>query len=338
MLLPASVEAVVLALDTAERILVISHAAPDGDAISSLIATGLALQHLEKKYSLVNDDGLPERFCYLPLATKIMRTPESTGGYDLIIALDAGSPRRLGKAYLDLPKPLPPILNIDHHITNTLFGEVNLVVPEANATVEILFHLFPALGVKITPDLATCLLSGLVTDTLGFRTAGVTASTLRTASDLVDAGADLFTVTTKALNLKPLSALLMWQKGLNNIQIEDGVIWTSISNKERLDTGHEDLSSFGLGNMMAEVYEATMSAVLLELPDGRVKVGFRCRPPYSVSELAMGLGGGGHHLAAGCTLEGSLEKVETLIIDKSKESIREQRVRQALSDTEEDER
>ena len=91
----------------------------------------------------------------------------------------------------------------------------------------------------------------------------------------------------------------MWQKGLNNIQIDDGVIWTSISYQERLDTGYEDTSSFGMGNLMAEVNEAVMSAVFLELANGRVRVGFRCRPPYSVSELAKTLGGGGHHLAAG---------------------------------------
>lgn len=323
MLPSATVNLIDLALDGANKIAAITHVSPDGDAISSLIAVGLALQQLDKQVKMVCDDGLPDRFHYLPLSNQVQT--ELDGDYDLIIALDAGDSRRLGKAFADLPKSRPPIINIDHHITNSKYGDINLVVPDASATTEILFNLFPELGIEITSDLATTLLSGLVTDTLGFRTANVSSDTLRTASALVDAGADLFSVTAKALTLKPFSTLLMWRKGLNNIQLEEGVIWTSISYQERLETGYEDTSSFGLGNMLAEVNEAVMSAVFLELANGRIKVGFRCRPPFKVSQLARSLGGGGHHLAAGCTLDGPLEEVVPMVVKRSKESIQRQR-------------
>lgn len=323
MLPSATVNLIDLALDGANRIVAITHVSPDGDAISSLIATGLALQQLDKQFTMVCDDGLPDRFQYLPLSNHVRSIPD--GHYDLIIALDAGDIRRMGRAFDNLPQPRPPIVNIDHHITNSYFGDINLVVPEASATVEILFHIFPELGVEITADLATSLLSGLVTDTLGFRTANVTGATLRAASALVEAGADLFAVTSKALTLKPFSTLLMWQKGLNNMQMEDGVIWTSISYQEQLETGYEDTSSFGLGNLLAEVNEAVMSAVFLELENGKVKVGFRCRPPYNMSELARSLGGGGHHLAAGCTLDGPIDEVVAMVVNRSKKSIRRQR-------------
>ncbi|HCB50558.1 MAG TPA: hypothetical protein DEP47_13845 [Chloroflexi bacterium] len=322
MLSSATVNLIDLALDGANQIVAITHVSPDGDAISSLIATGLALQQLGKTFTMVCDDDLPNRFHYLPLSNQVRAIAD--GHYDLIIALDVGDIPRMGRAFADLPRPRPPIVNIDHHITNSYFGDINLVVPEASATAEILFHLFPKLGVEITSDLATSLLSGLVADTLGFRTANVTGGTLRAASALIEAGADLFSVTSKALTLKPFSTLLMWHKGLNNIQMEDGLIWTSISYRERLETGYEDTSSFGLGNLMAEVNEAVMSAVFLELANGRVRVGFRCRPPYSVSELAKTLGGGGHHLAAGCTLDGPLDEVVHLVVNRSKESIRRQ--------------
>ncbi len=192
--------------------------------------------------------------------------------------------------------------------------------------VEILFHLSNGLGLRLTPELATNLLTGLVTDTLSFRTAGVTASTLYTAAALVEAGADLYSVTSKALDIKPMSTVLVWQKGLNNIQMEDGVVWTSISNREREEAGHTGTSSFGLGNMLAEVNEAAMSAVLLETASGYVSVGFRSRPPYSVSQIARSLGGGGHDLAAGCTVDGPLDQAEALVITRSKESIRQQRL------------
>jgi phosphoesterase RecJ-like protein len=324
--LPATiVQSIHLALEEAHSIMVISHIAPDGDAISSLTATGLALEQLDKVFTLVCDDGLPERFRYLPLAARVISEPDPELDYDLIIALDAGDASRLGRAFRELPEPKPFLINIDHHITNLGYGQIDLVVPGANSTTEILLQLFPSLGVNLSAEMAVCLLSGLVTDTLGFRTAGVNADTLRAASTLVDAGANLYEVTTKALTLKPLSTLLNWQKGLNNMRMEDGLLWTCISNAEREEAGHQGGSSFGLGNMMAEVYQAPVSAVMVEMPDGQISVGFRCRPPYSVSELAIGLGGGGHHLAAGCTVEGPLDEAVSLVVARSKESIRRQR-------------
>lgn len=313
-------------LEAADRILVITHVGPDGDAISSLTAMGVALKQIGKSFSLVCDDGLPERFRYLPLSDLVRSAPETDISYDLIIALDAGDLERLGRAYADLSQPKPPIINLDHHITNTNYGMLNLIRPETNSTTEVLHGFFNELEVPLTRDLAICLLTGLVTDTLSFRTASVNAVTLRTAAELVDAGADLFEVTTKALNLKPLSTLLLWQTGLNNMHQEDGFLWTSISKEESELAGHSGTSSFGLGNLLADVEEVVLSVVILEMADGQISVGFRCRPPYSVSELAQSLGGGGHHLAAGCTIAGPLMAAETLVVARTREFLQQQRV------------
>lgn len=329
MLSSSVIKAVQQALSTAGNVLVITHVSPDGDAISSLAAAGLMLQQLGKQYTLVCDDGLPERFSFLPNSDRIKSKPELGLEYQLVISLDAGDRERMGLAYANLSRPLPPIINIDHHITNTLYGDIDIVIPEANATVEILYHLSTGLGLAITPELATNLLTGLVTDTLSFRTAGVTASTLFTAAALVEAGANLYEVTSQGLDIKPMSTVLIWQKGLNNIQMEDGVLWTSISNREREEAGHMGTSSFGLGNMLSEVDEAAMSAVLLETESGHVSVGFRSRPPFNVSQIARSLGGGGHDLAAGCTVDGPLDEAEKLVISRSIESIRQQRLRLA---------
>jgi len=324
--LPAPIlESIRLSLESAESILVICHIWPDGDAVASLTATGLALEQLNKRFTLACDDGLPERFGYLPMAGRVVTGPEANTLYDLVIALDAGDKQRLGKVYADLPNPRPTVINVDHHITNTQFGTINLVKSEATATVEILFELFSALGIKLTQQMSVCLLTGLVTDTLGFMTAGVSGNTLRIASELVDAGANLYEISTKALSLKPMSTLLLWQKGFNNMRLEDGLLWTSISNREREEAGHPDSSSSGLSNMLSEVYQARVSAVMVEMEDGRVSVSFRCRPPYSVSELATSLGGGGHHLAAGCTVDGPFSAAVALVVARSKESILRQR-------------
>jgi phosphoesterase RecJ-like protein len=321
----AEIAAIRAFIGDAQQILVVTHVGPDGDAIGSLTAAGVALHQLGKRATLVCDDGLPRRFNFLPFADRIQKLPDASRSYDLVIALDCGDMSRMGKAFANLPEPKPPVINIDHHVTNTRFGEVNVVQSECNSTTEILFHLLPRLGVERTAPLANCLLTGIVTDTLGFRTVGVTPETFSTAGDLMKSGADLGLITTQALLLKPLYILRLWQIGLDNMKLEDeGVLWSSITYAERQAIGHVGSGSGGLVNMMANAEEATMSAVLLE-DDGKVFVGFRCRPPYSVAELALNLGGGGHPLAAGCTLDGSLDDIESLVIGMSRESIRQQR-------------
>lgn len=317
-------KAIQQALDKAKHVLVITHVDPDGDAFGSLTAVGLALQQLGKQATLVCDDNLPLRFRYLPLAEQVQKSPEVGVEYDLLIAVDCGDELRMGRAYANLPDPKPLIINIDHHVTNTQFGAVNLVRPDTASTTEVLYDLFRELDVTLTADLALSLLTGLVTDTLGFRTTGVTANTMKITSILMDAGADLSLVTMQALNLKPLSTLRLWQVGLNNMRVEDGLIWSSISKEELKATGHLSPSSAGLVNLMADVDQAAMSAVLMEMADGLVRVGLRCRPPYDVSELAMNLGGGGHPLAAGCTLDGPLAKAEALVVGMCKDAIRYQ--------------
>ena len=319
------VEAIAALLHPAIHVLVITHINPDGDAIGSLTATGLALRQLGKRVTLVCDDGVPSRFRFLPLSSAVQKHPDANGSYDLIIALDCGDMSRMGAAFAVLPEPKPPLVNIDHHVTNTRFGEVNVVDIECTSTAELLYHLVPGLGVSFTKDLATCLLTGIVTDTLGFRTVGVSAGTFEVASALMRAGADLGLVTTQALLLKPLTIMRLWQIGLDNMKLEDeGVLWTSISYDDRQAIDHIGSSSGGLVNMLANVEEAAMSAVLLEDAD-RVYVGFRCRPPFSVAELALNLGGGGHPLASGCTLPGSLAEVEPLVVSMSRDAIRQQR-------------
>lgn len=320
----STIQLICQALDEASQILVTTHIGPDGDAIGSLTAMGLMLQKLGKFATLVSDDGVPKRFRYLPLTDTVQQKPSLEEKYDLIITLDAGDPTRVGKVLKNFPEPLPRLINIDHHVTNTYFGEINLVDLEACSTTEALFKILPDLNIPLSTDLATCLLTGLVTDTLNFRTANVNGQTLKVASALVEAGVNLHDISTQALTLKELSTLLIWQKGLNNARIEDGIMWTAISKEEREEVGHRGYSTYGLGNMLADVYGIKMSAILLELSNNRVIISFRCQPPYSVSELATELGGGGHHLAAGCTVEGSLEAVSALVISKSKEALRRQ--------------
>ena len=311
-------------LEKADRVLVITHVDPDGDAIGSLTATGQALKQMGFRFTLVCDDKVPARFSYLPLSSDVLRRPDQRLAYDLLIAVDCGDEERMGYAYADLPDPRPFIINIDHHVTNTRFGDVNIVDPTATSTTEILHGLFQELDIEITRDIAASLLTGLVTDTLGFRTVGVTANTLRTAADLIDAGADLGFVSMQALNLRAYSTMKIWRTGMNKMHFDDGLIWTSITSQERREAGFRSSSSVGLTNLLADVEEAVMAAVLMESEEGSVKVSLRCRPPYDVAEVAVELGGGGHPLAAGCTLPGPLSEAEATLVQSCTAAIERQ--------------
>lgn len=312
-----------LAIEQASHISVFTHVGPDGDALGSLTAMGQVLLAAGKTVTLIVDSPIPPRFAYLTLIDTVRDKMDAAVTSDLIIALDCGDEQRLGRPFEQLAVK-PPVINIDHHVTNPRFGSLNWINAKATSTAEMLYVLFSDMGVTLTPAMATSLLTGMVTDTLGFRTPNVTGDTLRISGLLVDAGADLPLITMQTLNLQPMSTVRLWQVGLNEMKLEDGLLWTAISRDDRARIGHKGDSSSGLVNFLADVDKAAVGVVLLEMDDGSIRVGLRCRPPFDVSELAMELGGGGHPQAAGCTLDGPLAKAEAMIVDKCKELISQQ--------------
>ena len=316
------------AIEKANRVLVIAHMDPDGDAIGSLTAVGQALQQLGKRVTLACDDAVPQRFHYLPLAADVRRAPNTDIHYDLVIAVDCADESRMGWAYAALPDPKPTLANIDHHITNTRFGAFNIIEPDASSTAEILCRFLAEMGATMTRGIADSLLTGIVTDTMGFRTTNVSAATLRAAADLVDCGATIADISLRALHRRPAATAQMWGLGLGRMKLQDGLLWTSISRDELRRAGVEGSpSSSGLVNFLADVEGVAMGVVLSEMPEGAVRVGMRAVPPYNVAEVAVRLGGGGHALAAGCSLDGPLDKAEATVVAACLEAIGRQRPR-----------
>ncbi len=315
------------AIEKANRVLVIAHVDPDGDAIGSLTATGQALQQLGKRVTLVCDDAVPQRFHYLPLAGDVRRAPNTDAHYDLVIAVDCADESRMGWAYAALPEPKPTLANIDHHVTNTHFGAFNVIEPDASSTAEILCRFLVEIGATLTRGMADSLLTGIVTDTMGFRTTNVSAATLRAAAELVDCGADIADISLRALHRRPYATAQMWGLGLGRMKLQDGLLWTSISRDELRRAGVEGSpSSSGLVNFLADVEGVAMGVVLNEAPDDdKVRVSLRAVPPYNVAEVAVRLGGGGHALAAGCAIEGTLAQAEATVVAACLEAIRRQR-------------
>lgn len=291
----------------ARCILACSHFRPDGDAIGSLLAIGWALERLGKIYTLVCPHATPLKYRFLSGWERITQGLAPSLDYDLVIALDTASLDRFGDLAPGIGDLDVPMLVVDHHATNTRFGTFNRVEPGASATTEVVFSLLRELDLQLDATVATHLLTGIVTDTLGFRTSSTSLRTMETVLELVRVGAPLSTVSEWALNRRPLSALRLWASVLPDVQRQDHVVWGEIPLDVRRASGYGEGDDADLVEFLATVEEAHVAAIFYEREDGTVKLSLRSRPGTDVAAVAKQLGGGGHEQAAGATLEGPLE-------------------------------
>ena len=302
------------------RFLIVSHVRPDADAVGSLLGLGLALKNAGKNVQMVLEDGA-EKYKYLPGSENIARSSDEP--VDLIIIVDCSDPERVGAVLVDLGKP---DLVVDHHKTNINFGELNVVEPEQAATAAILFDHMPEWGLEITPEVATCLLSGIVGDTIGFRTSNVNAALMRKTSELMDLGADLSSVYREELVAKSFLAVRYWGAGLSRLEKDDGLVWTSLTVADREEIGYPTNDDADLVNVLSSVRDAEIALIFVEQLENKVKISWRARPGFDVSQIAFEFGGGGHAAAAGADVEGALEDVKTQIIEETKKLLVNQRI------------
>jgi bifunctional oligoribonuclease and PAP phosphatase NrnA len=292
-------------LRNASRILLITHVAPDGDAIGGLLGLGKALRDASKTVTVSCSEPVPKRFAYLPGYADIVH--QTLGPFDLVVALDCGDLKRVGSIYRADEWHDIPFLNIDHHVTNTRFGTHNWVEPKCVATSEMVLELCNRLSLPLDADIAKCLLYGIISDTLGLRTDNVTPALVGKVMLLMQAGAPLAEIVDQAFNRRPVNLLRAWEKALATMRLEEGVIWASLTRQARQEAGWSDTDLQGLVTFLLAAEEASLSAVLVEKDDGQVEVGLRARPPFDVSGVALALGGGGHPQASGCTIDGPME-------------------------------
>jgi phosphoesterase RecJ-like protein len=306
----------------AERILIICHVSPDGDAIGSLLGLGLALHPRKASVVMACADGVPQKYRHLPHWEAIVQVPRGT--FDLVISLDCSDPQRMGSAYDAGALSGLPLLNIDHHKTNLFFGTENWVEPTAAATAQMLVSLLDALDIPFTLEVATCLLFGILTDTLGFRTPNTTPEVMQAAVELTRAGAPFAELTDRAFGHRPLGAIRVWAAALQRMQLEGHVLWSEITQEMRRSADYAADGDAGLVSFLGTADEADIAVVFSELEDGRVDVSMRAVPAYDVSGVALNLGGGGHPQAAGCTLPGPLSDVRSRVLSLLEEAWRVQ--------------
>lgn len=299
-------------LQQSERVLITSHIRPDGDAISSVLGLGLALEKAGKQVTMILKDGVADVFQYLPGWEKIGRS--SKGEFDLVVAVDCSDLERTGGILGDKKVGL----NIDHHITNLDFAETNFVDPLAVATSAVLAEYLPQWGLIIDQPIAEVLLNGILSDSIGFRTSNMTSKALRLSADLMDKGANLPELYTQALIRRPYEAAKYWGHGLVNLQREDRLIWTTLSISERADAKYPGTDDADLNNLLSSIEDCDISVLFIEQKHGKVKVSWRAQNGYDVSALALSFGGGGHPAAAGAEMTGKLEEVKEKVLMATK--------------------
>ena len=298
-------------LTHAQRVVVVAHIRPDGDAVGATLGLGLALQAAGKQVQMVLADGVPLNLRHLAGSSQIRRTLE--GKYDIAITVDSSELHRIGGAL----SGRTPDINIDHHITNTQFASLNLIVPNAVATCAILAQFMPDWGLEITPASASALLTGIVTDTIGFRTSNITPDTLRLAAALMERGANLPELYTHALITKTFEAARYWGQGLTKIQREDGLVWTTLTLNDRKQAEYPGNDDADLVNVLSAI-EGQIAVIFVEQKTNRVKVSWRARPGFDVSKIALQFGGGGHAAAAGAEINQPLEIVQQQVLQATR--------------------
>jgi len=333
--LPAEMESAIRsAIEPAQSILCVSHVSPDGDAIGSLLGMGWILRHLGKKPTLALADKPASDFNYIPGFDRIVGASGVADAYDLIICLDASSPDRMGAVYRPAVHSQIPLLVIDHHITNTNFGSLNWVEPGCAAVCQMLVYLADGLGAPLAGNLSVALLTGLITDTLGFRTSNTDAHVLQAAMRLTDGGAHIHEIVARTLQSRTYAGLRLWGSILNHAQLDKRVIWATISLAQRKQASAQDGDGEGLAGFLVSAKEADIGATFTERVNGGqtvVECSFRAKRGFDVSQVALALGGGGHPPAAGCTLTGPLDQVAAQVVAALQEAHQKQTAAQKLA-------
>ncbi len=306
------------AVASAKSILVVAHLAPDGDAIGTLLGLSRILSQRGKTVTSAVDGGVPD-FLQFMVGTDAVHAELTEGEWDLMIAVDCGDDTRAGEVGKYGSEHSKAVINIDHHPTNNHFGDINIVIAEAVSASEIVFDWATQWDVRWTADLATPLLTGLVTDTKGFRTSNVSEKTLYIAQELMRAGASLTEITARALDNKSYNAILLWKRALQSVNLNGQVIEAVVTSSDLKSVGMTEASDGGLVSLLDRVAEAMVAVVFKERLDGRVDVSMRAKPGYDVGTLAVELGGGGHTQAAGATVDGPMEDARKRVLEKLQE-------------------
>ncbi|NLC12055.1 MAG: bifunctional oligoribonuclease/PAP phosphatase NrnA [Firmicutes bacterium] len=292
---------VISALEQKEHFIIASHVLPDGDSLGSTLSLGLALKKLGKKVEMLCPDAVPLKYRFLPGSEYLKREiPSSIHEDTIVFILDCSDEERLGDLFTNLSSL--PIINIDHHSSNTYFGQVNIVKEDAAATGQIIFYLLEQLDL-LDPEIALNLYVAIVTDTGSFKFANTTAEAHFICAKLLSFNLEPDVVSQKVFDEKPISTMLLLKEALGSLCLEKHgvkIAWMKVDDQILAKCGASREELDGIVNYARNITGVEVGMLFYLKNEGEIKVALRSKSKINVAKIAEKFGGGGHRQAAGC--------------------------------------
>lgn len=303
-------------INKAEKIVILTHENPDGDAVGSATAMHLALKHLGKQSDILISD-YPRIFSFLP-GIEIVKKQSDIKNYDLAISVDCANTKLLN-GYGEVFENAKTKIVIDHHSSNTMYGDFNYVDQDAPACCQLLLVLLSYFNIEVTKDIGTCILTGIITDTGGFRYDGVTAETFKFVAGLSERGVKVSKIYQKVFACMPKSKFDLHRIALNRLEFfdEGKVVFTYITKKDEEEVCAENGDYDGIVEQGRDIEGVEVSVFIRETEKG-VKASLRSKDYVNVSEVCRIFGGGGHFHAAGCTIQSTIEQAKAQLLNQVK--------------------
>lgn len=304
-----------------KNIFIASHVQPDGDNIGSILALGLALKKIGKKVYVLKSDSLPSDYLFLP-NVDIIHDYDDELEIDLLITLDSSDENRLGKNK-DLLERAEFIINIDHHISNTNFGHINIVDSSAAATGELVYKIVKEMDIPIDKDIATCIYTAISSDTGSFMYDNTRSETHEIISELLSLGIDKSNININLYQNRSIERTMLFIKSLETLKLyfDNKVAVVKVTRNMLEDTGAKMEDTEGVVSFMREIAPVEIAILLKEFNENEIKVSMRSKRFVDVAAICDSFGGGGHIRAAGCTINLSMDYAEELILNEIKKVI-----------------
>ncbi|MEK0445104.1 MAG: hypothetical protein RLZZ399_425 [Verrucomicrobiota bacterium] len=300
------------------RFLVLSHFRPDGDAIGCSVALGLCLRELGKEVTVWNEDGLPDRFRFLPGSDLVQRPPSTPEAFDVVVIVDTAVQNRVGKTCLAATVRSGTWINIDHHVSNDRLGDLVYVDSSAPAAGQILFELFTGSNLPLTEAMAHCLYAAISTDTGSFQYPSTTVRTYEIAAALVGLGVNVGWINQQIYERSPRRRLELLRSLLNGLRFAsaDRVACFALSQETTRALGTIPDDTEGLIDTIRAIDGVIVAGFFEELGDGNVRISLRSKDPkVDVCAICSAFGGGGHILASGARIQGTLGEVQERVLE-----------------------
>ncbi|MGO1470328.1 MAG: DHH family phosphoesterase [Tissierella sp.] len=320
--LDENIKNIIDSIKKSKNVFLASHINPDGDNLGSMLGLAIAIKNIGKNVFVLKSDIIPNDFTFLPGIDLIKEYDDNLGNIDLFITLDCSDKERLGDNK-KLIENSNRVANIDHHLSNTNFGDINIVDPAASATAEIVYYIIKDMEIELTQDIALNLYTAINTDTGSFKYDNVTSKTHRIVADLLDTGFDKNLVNINLYESMSFTRMKLFIKSLTTLEtFNNSKIAVIMVTQDMLkETGATLEDAEGIVSFIKKLSTVEGACLLKEIEKNNIKISLRTKKYLDASEICGKFDGGGHKRAAGCTIYKTIEESKKMIVQSIYEAM-----------------